>query len=177
MNLMKKYILSGLIVIMGAVFIYSCKDDNTAIILRRNELQKLDEFIAEHYPDSLPKPSGLYFISETKGVGDTIRIGDRVQIFYSVWTIDSTLIDESAGYSAGQRYNPYEFTVGAGDAIQGLEEGVSYMYPGGKAHLVIPSQLAYGQNGSYYGNSSSYVGPFTTLLMEVEVYKVFPYGN
>jgi FKBP-type peptidyl-prolyl cis-trans isomerase len=42
------------------------------------------------------------------------------------------------------------------------------MKKGTKASLVIPSELAYGQTGTYG------VGGFTTLLMEVEVYKVFP---
>jgi FKBP-type peptidyl-prolyl cis-trans isomerase len=35
--------------------------------------------------------------------------------------------------------------------------------------LVIDSELAYGQNGS------GSVGGFKTLLMEVEVYKIYPF--
>ena len=60
------------------------------------------------------------------------------------------------------------FIVGAGDVISGLDEAVTYMREGGKARLVIPSELAYGQNGT------GSVGGFTTLIMEVEVYKHYP---
>ncbi len=165
---MKRNIISGLFVLTVVLIFFSCKDTNTYEKLRQNELEKLDAFIAENYPNVEPTASGLYFIETLKGYGDTIKAGDKVQIFYSTWTIDSLLIDESSGYSLGQRYEPFEFIVGSGSSISGLEEGVTYMQPGAKANLVINSELAYGQNGS------SSVAGFTTLLMEVEIYKVFP---
>jgi len=155
-------------VLLIAIAIFSSCDNNNLGKLRQQELEKLDAFIQENYPDVSPKPSGLYYIELQAGSGDTIKVGDRVQIFYSTWTIDSTLVDQTSGYSLGQRYEPYEFTVGAGDAIQGLEEAATYMQEGTKANLVIPSELAYGQNGTYG------VAGFTTLLMQVEVYKVYP---
>jgi FKBP-type peptidyl-prolyl cis-trans isomerase len=78
------------------------------------------------------------------------------------------LIDQTNGYLLGQRYEPLEYVVGAGSVIAGLEEASTYMQKGTKANLVIPSELAYGQNGS------SGVSGFSTLLMEVEVYKIYP---
>lgn len=162
-----RHIVTGFIMIVVAVAFFSCKD-NDLEKLRENELKKLDEFINENYPDADRQMSGLYYIEEIEGTGDTIKFGDRVQIFYSTWTIDSVLIDQTSGYSLGHRYEPYEFVVGSGEAIQGLEEAVSYMKKGSKAHLVIPSELAYGQNGT------TGVSGFTTLLMEVEVYKIYP---
>ena len=75
------------------------------------------------------------------------------------------------GYLDGLRYEPLEFVPGnSEDIIQGLQEAVTYMKPGGKANLVIPSEIAYGQNGNISGG----VGGFTTLLMQVEIYKVYP---
>ncbi len=152
------------------VAFFSCKKSNNLEELRKNELKKLDEFINTHYHDSLPKSSGLYYIEELEGHGDSlIRPGDRVQIFYATWTIDSVLIDESSGFTVGHRYEPLEYTVGTSSVVQGLEEATTYMREGGKAHLVLPSEVAYGQNGS------NGVPGFTTLLMQVEVYKVYPY--
>lgn len=162
-----KRILAGLILIMAATAFFACKDDNSLEKLRKNELALLAAFIEENYPNEEPKPSGLYYIEEEAGTGDSIVPGDRVQIFYATWTVDSILIDESNGYTAGYRYEPYEYTVGTGTAIAGLEEATTYMQLGTVANLVIPSELAYGQNGN------TGVPGFTTLLMHVEVYKIY----
>ena len=169
MILMKRF-FAVILLATAAVAFFSCQKDNSLEKLRENELERLDEYIRVNYPDSLPKPSGLYYIEEITGHGDSlIRVGDRVQVFYATWTIDSLLIDESNGYTNGHRFEPLEFIVGASEVISGLEEAATYMREGGKSHLVIPSELAYGQNGS------GSVGGFTTLLMEVEVYKVYPF--
>jgi FKBP-type peptidyl-prolyl cis-trans isomerase FkpA len=43
------------------------------------------------------------------------------------------------------------------------------MREGGKANLVLPSEVAYGQNGK------GSIPGFTTLLMEIEIHKVYPF--
>lgn len=169
---MKRF-FAGLILASVVIAFSACSKDNSLEKLRENELQKLDEYIRVNYPDSLPRSSGLYYIEEITGYGDSlIRIGDRVQMFYATWLIDSLLIDESSGYSNGYRFEPYEFIVGSsgtqGGPIVGLDEAVINMREGGKSHLILPSELAYGQSGS------GTVGSFATLLMEIEVYKVYP---
>lgn len=163
-----KNVFAGILIVLMAVVIWGCPKDNSLEKMRENELKKLDEFITIHYPDEEQKPSGLYYIEEVKGEGDTILPGDRVQVFYATWTLDSVLVDESEGYTAGHHFEPLEFIVGKGDVIKGLEEAAQYMQLNTKAHLVLPSEVAYGQNGK-----GSILG-FTTLLMEVEVYKVYP---
>ena len=146
------------------------KDYNSLEKMRENELAMLDEYMRTNFPEEEPLPSGLYYIEQIEGYGDSlIRPGDRVQIFYATYTIDSVLVDESSGYTNGHRFEPLEFVVGAGSVISGLEEGVTYMKLGGVASLVINSELGYGQNGS------GSIGGFETLLMEVEVYKVYPF--
>jgi FKBP-type peptidyl-prolyl cis-trans isomerase len=165
---MKRFTNLVLVIVAALALFLSCNKDNDLGKLRAIELEKLEEFIQANYPNVEPKPSGLYYIEEVAGQGDTIKAGDKVQIFYSTWTIDSVLIDETSGYSLGHRFEPYEFIVSAGDAISGLEEGANYMRPGTICNLVIPSELAYGQNGT------TGVAGFTTLLMQVEVYKVYP---
>lgn len=168
---MKRF-LAGFTLALAVVAFFSCNKSDDLEALRKNELKKLDEFINLNYPDSLPTSSGLYYIEELKGYGDSlISLGDRVQIFYATWTIDSVLIDESSGYTVGHRYDPLEYVVGTSSVIAGLDEASTYMREGGKAHLVINSELAYGQNGS------TGVSGFTTLLMEVEVYKVQPFNQ
>ena len=171
LNRTMKQVFSVLFFTIAAFGIFSCGDDNSLEELRKNELALLDEYIQTNYPDVEPKPSGLYYIEEVKGSGDTIVPGDQVQIYYATWLIDSTLIDETNGYLAGHRFEPYTVVVGSGNAIAGLEEALTYMQKGTVAKLVINSELAYGQNGNT--SSVPYVAGFTTLLMQVEVYKVY----
>jgi FKBP-type peptidyl-prolyl cis-trans isomerase FkpA len=166
-----KQLTSALFVILISSVVFSC-DDNSLEKQRQNELDILDDYIQENYPGAEPKPSGLYYFEEVKGSGDTIKLGDKVQIYYATWSIDSMLLDESEGYTRGLRYEPMEFIVGNGDVIAGLDEAMTYMQKGTIANLVIDSKLAYGQNGNYQGNPP--VPGFTTLLMQVEVYKVYP---
>jgi len=172
MNLSRtiKQVFSGLILTVFAIGFFSCKDDNSLEQLRKNELALLDEYIQTNYPNVEPKSSGLYYIEEKAGTGDTIVAGDQVQIFYATWLIDSTLIDETNGYTQGYRFEPYVVNVGSGTSIAGLEEALTYMQKGSVANLVINSALAYGQNGNTAGNPP--VLGFTTLLMQVEVYKI-----
>jgi len=171
LNRTMKQVFTVLFFTIAAIGIFSCGDDNSLEELRKNELALLDEYMLENYPGVEPKPSGLYYIEEVKGTGDTIKLGDQVQIYYATWLIDSTLIDETNGYLKGLRYEPFTVNVGSGTAIAGLEEALTYMQKGTVANLVINSELAYGQNGNTQGSPP--VPGFTTLLMQVEVYKIY----
>ncbi len=170
-NKITKHFFTGLIFSVVAASFFACRDDNSLEQLRKNELALLDEYILANHPGAKPTASGLYYFEKTKGKGDTIVAGDKIQIFYATWTIDGKLIDETNGYTKGYLFEPLEFVVGASTVISGLEEAVTYMQLGTVAKLVINSQLAYGQ----YGNTSGepYVAGFSTLLMEVKVHKIY----
>lgn len=162
-----------LFVVLAFFGIYSCNKGVDYEKMRQDELAILKDYIARVHPGAEPTESGLYYFNEEgTGSGDTIKLGDRVQIYYATWILvsaeDSFLVDETSGYLDGHRYDPYQFTVGSGTSITGLEEAITYMQPGTKSHLVINSELAYGQNGS------GSVGMFQTILMDIEVYKVIP---
>lgn len=172
-----KKILTGMFFLVSLVGFFACSDGIDYEKMRREELATLNEYLAAKHPNAEPTKSGLYYFNEPgTGEGDTIKLGDEVQIYYATWVLlknsdgelDSTLVDQSSGYLDGHRYEPLAFVAGRGTTISGLEEGVTYMQPGTKSRLVINSALAYGQNGS------GLVGMFQTVLMEVEVYKVVP---
>ena len=60
-----------------------------------------------------------------------------------------------------------EVTTGAkGQMIKAFDEGIALMKVGGKATLVVPSSLAYGDSGS--GSIPAY----TTLVFDVELMDV-----
>jgi hypothetical protein len=154
-----------------ALTFFSCKE-NDLEKLREQELKQLDEFIEKNYPDESPTPSGLFYIELEEGTGDSIKIRDKVQIFYDIITLDSTYVASSGEFEPLELIvrPPTQLSSSASDVSEllGLHEGLTYMKKGTKALLIMPSELAFGQYGLYN------VGGFTTLLMEVEVYKVFP---
>jgi FKBP-type peptidyl-prolyl cis-trans isomerase FkpA len=59
------------------------------------------------------------------------------------------------------RREPLKFRLGSRQVIQGLEEGVARMRKGGRATLIIPSALAYGDQ------QAGPIPPFATLIFEV----------
>ncbi|MCA1761134.1 MAG: FKBP-type peptidyl-prolyl cis-trans isomerase, partial [Bacteroidales bacterium] len=113
-----------------------------------------------------------YYIPQEAGTGDSIKMGDQVQIFYEIQTLDS-LNNIGTG-----NYEPLQLTVLPPTELpttatyvyelKALHEALTYMKKGSKALLIFDSQLGFGQYGSY-----GFIG-FTPLMMEVKVYKVYP---
>lgn len=89
--------------------------------------------------------------------------GQRVTIDYFGYLVDGSAFDNS--YERGM---PFSFTVNDKEVIAGLEMGVKQMKAGGKATIVIPSPFAYGEEGLKPVN----IGPYTTLVFDVELHKV-----
>ncbi len=172
-----KRVLTVLIAALVAVAFFSCKE-NSLEKQRQNELKKLDEFLRAHYSDVVRRPSGLYYIELQAGTGDSIKIGDQVQIYYSLKNLDEEVILETTGFSDGFRFDPMSLVVlhpndlgssaQAVNEIRALHEALTYMKKGTRSKMIFDSALGFGQYGSYG------IGGFTSLIMEVEVYKVFP---
>ncbi len=67
-----------------------------------------------------------------------VEKGDTVIIGYTGKLEDGTVFDSTDGK------NPLEFTVGDGDVVPGLEEGVLGMAPGETKTIIVPPEKAYG---------------------------------
>jgi FKBP-type peptidyl-prolyl cis-trans isomerase FkpA len=103
--------------------------------------------------------SGLYYVDEVVGTGETPTQGDNVKVHYTGKLLDGKVFDSSKNTG-----KPIDFQVGVGMVIPGWEEGIMMMKKGGKRTLIIPSGLAYGVDGSpgaIPGNS--------VLLFDVEL--------
>mgnify|MGYP003731033195 FL=1 len=82
-----------------------------------------------------------------------------VTVNYTGWLEDGKKFDSSL--NPGR--SPFRFTVGAGQVIQGWDEGISGMKVGGKRKLTIPPNMGYGNrdNGTIPANS--------VLIFEVDL--------
>jgi FKBP-type peptidyl-prolyl cis-trans isomerase FkpA len=106
-------------------------------------------------------PSGLIMVSEKAGSGPSPTPTDRVKVNYRGTLTDGTEFDSS--YKRGQ---PAEFPVNG--VIKCWTEGLQKMKPGGKAKLVCPFDIAYGERGT------PNIPPYSTLVFEVELLSVQP---
>ena len=122
-------------------------------------LKKGASFIAENKKKAGVKatPKGVQIETLKEGTGASPKETDTVKVHYKGTLIDGTEFDSSY-----KRNEPISFPLNR--VIAGWTDGVHQMRVGGKARLVIPSELAYGEQGS-----PPVIPPNSTLIFEIEL--------
>jgi FKBP-type peptidyl-prolyl cis-trans isomerase len=103
-------------------------------------------------------------IQEVKpGTGAAAISGKKVKVHYT-----------GVLYPSGEKFDssldhgePFSFKLGAGQVIKGWDQGVLNMKEGGKRILLIPPDLAYGDEGV-----PPVIPPHSTLKFEIELLEV-----
>jgi peptidylprolyl isomerase len=114
-------------------------------------------------PSGTP-PAELQKTDIVKGKGKAAKAGDTVSVQY-VGNSWSTGAQFDASWDRGSE--PFQFPLGAGQVIPGWDQGVAGMKEGGRRLLVIPPDLAYGDQ-----SPSPDIGPNETLIFVVDLQKV-----
>jgi len=115
--------------------------------------------------DYVTTDSGLKYYDLKVGDGDTPRSGEMPLVHYVAWLEDGTKIDSSR-----DRGSPIHFTLGVGQVLPGWDEGILSMQVGGKRQLILPPELAYGDEGA-----GDLIPPHATLIYEVELVAISDY--
>ena len=113
--------------------------------------------------DVRPTASGLFVqIVDAGQAGRQLQWGQKAKAHYTGQLLDGRVFD-----SSHRRGQPIAFVVG--NMVQGWNEGVQMLAPGGKAILLVPSALAYGETGITGPGGQTVIPPNTPLRFDVEV--------
>lgn len=130
------------------------KSYNMALLRERidAEADTINAYLKANGINAEQTEEGLYYEIIEEGTGATPENGQQVRVNYTGYVLDGTVFDSSieedakeAGlYNPNRPYEPYPFTLGVGEVIQGWDIGIALLKEGGKAKLIVPSPLAYG---------------------------------
>jgi FKBP-type peptidyl-prolyl cis-trans isomerase len=140
------------------------KKKEETVKLETNKKQEADlrkKYIVDHKITAKPTASGLIYVEKVKGTGTRAAAGKKVKVHYTGTLLDGTKFDSSR-----DKNQPYEFVLGQHQVIEGWDEAIVMMNVGGRATLVIPSNLAYGEQGN------GKIPPYSTLVFDVELMDV-----
>ncbi len=137
------------------------RDEANAVNIEQ-EKAIIAKYVADNKITVAPTASGLYFMEKHKGTGPKVVAGDTVYVKYTGKTLDGKVFD-----SSDRSPVPVKFQIGVGQVIKGWDEALVMMNVGGKASILIPSTIAYGDRGA-----GEQIPPFSPLLFDIEVTKV-----
>ena len=129
------------------IVLVSCSSDNP-----------LDRAAAE--PGAVRTASGMVYRELTAGAGASPGATDTVTVHYRGTLVNGTEFDSSY-----KRNEPAQFPLNR--VIPCWTEGVQKMKAGGKAKLVCPPNLAYGERGA-----PPDIPPGAVLIFEVELLRI-----
>ena len=110
-----------------------------------------------------------------KSKGRKLQDGDRLLVHYQGELLNGEQFDASFDFSSfepEEGRTPFDFVLGAGQVIQGWDQGLNGQKLGEVVELKIPSELAYGETGS-----GGTIPPNSPLIFTVEVLAVLPAGE
>jgi FKBP-type peptidyl-prolyl cis-trans isomerase len=140
---------------------------------KKDEAGRISSYIASKNLKPTVTPSGLNYVITKQGNGPKAVVGDTVEFNYTVSLLSGTIFDTSlpakskqaSKYDPMRKYEPLKMPVGMNNAIPGFEEGLMLFPAGTNATLIMPSKLAYGDQGGA-------LPPFTPLAFDLEIIRV-----
>ncbi len=124
----------------------------------------LKQFLDQEKLPVRPERNGIYRIVLKEGSGIKIEPGDTITINYEGKFLNGKFFDSTI-----KRNQPFQFVFGTEwQVIKGLEDALAMMTEGEKSLFILPSEMAFGKEGS----STGIIPPYTSLIFEVEVLQI-----
>lgn len=135
---------------------------DSPLSLEKKEGESLQSYITTNNITMQPTSSGIYYIEITPGKGMKIDSGCQVKLQFKV-----SLIDGKQIFSTYDRPEPVSFQYGKKFDTPGLEEAIAMMKKGTKGTVIVPSKMAFGEQGR-----GTIVPPYSTIIYNVEILDV-----
>jgi len=99
------------------------------------------------------------------GTGNEAVSGATLTMHYTGWLYSNGRRGKE--FDSSLTGKPFTFSLGAGDVIEGWDQGIEGMKVGGKRELIIPPEMGYGAPGA-----PPDIPPNSALIFEVELLAV-----
>lgn len=153
--------------------IQSPQEAEEEIIMKLSEDEKkeradLNKYLYDNNIKISPDPDGYYLIVHEQGKGETVDSGKIVSLEYEGRFTDGKVFDGTK--MAGR---PYTFVSGAHHVIKGWELAMRDLNAGTKFTLILPSKLAYGEEGIRNPRNGTFiVPPYKTTIFDMKILTV-----
>lgn len=117
------------------------------------------DYIAERNLNANRESNGLFYVIHKQGEGPLLRRGMPVKADYKGYFLDGSTFDSS--YDRGK---PIRFTIG--QMAPGWDQAMKLVNRGTSMTLLLPSFLAYGEEGF-----TDQVPPNTVLIFDIEIFE------
>jgi FKBP-type peptidyl-prolyl cis-trans isomerase FkpA len=132
--------------------------------MKQKENAVLFTFLKDEKITIQPVSEGFYIIPVKAGSGRRVKPGDHIWIRYKGKFLNGKYFDGMLNSTS-----PVDFIYGTQMfLIEGLNQALAYLTEGEKVMVILPSSLAFGQEGSAGG----IVPPFTSLIYELELVRI-----
>jgi FKBP-type peptidyl-prolyl cis-trans isomerase FkpA len=125
------------------------------------EVSDVEAYLTKNNIQAQKTEKGTYFVVESEGTGPQVDSGKQIAVHYTGKIMPSGKVFESNMTGPGNA--PIKFVCGAGQIIQGWDDGLRKFKQGGKGTLYIPAYLAYDQQRGPGGK------PFENLIFDIQV--------
>jgi FKBP-type peptidyl-prolyl cis-trans isomerase FkpA len=142
--------------------------------IKKAEPAKIQKFISDKKLKATKTASGLQYEITKPGSGPVPVVGDTAVVNYTGKLLNGKFFDSSLKEEAlkakqqvdpRRQFAPIRIPIGEGKVIKGWDEGLLLMNKGSKATFVIPSELAYGEQGAGGG----IIPPYAPIMFEIEM--------
>jgi FKBP-type peptidyl-prolyl cis-trans isomerase FkpA len=138
---------------------------------KNQEAGKISGYIASKDLKPTTTASGLQYIITKQGNGPKASVGDTVKLDYTGMFLSGKVFDtsvqsvaqKSGTFNAQRPYEPMKVPAGVNSTIPGFDEALLLFPKGTKATIIVPSKLAYGEQGSQA------IPPYMPIVFEIEI--------